>query len=247
MNVLILNGTPKKKDGASVFFSKQLSKILYGCKTQTTHLRNRGDFSQALFQLQNADAVVLSVPLYVDSVPSHILEFLMMAEQYCIQHNCHFKLYVISNSGFIEGKQNHVHLNTYECWCQRSDIEWGGGIGIGGGVMLKTLSVVFPILIFAFTIFSVFCLIKGADLSFSLFAPIVENVLLYLFFNIGVLTCNIRLASAIKSGKCMKNIYTRVMLPSFLFIIVTDIFMVLSALFNGKILFTLLKKDTPNS
>lgn len=53
-----------------------------------------------------------------------------------------------------------------------------------------------------------------------------------------------RLSINVRKLQQMKNYYTRVMVPAFLFIPMADIFMTISALFNGKIIFTLLKKDT---
>jgi len=40
---------------------------------------------------------------------------------------------------------------------------------------------------------------------------------------------------AIKMKKCIKNMYTRVMVPSFVFLVFASVFMALGALFNGKI------------
>lgn len=70
-----------------------------------------------------------------------------------------------------------------------------------------------------------------------------ENIGIYLFFNCGIFYCMARLSINVRKSQQMKNYYTRVMVPAFLFIPMADIFMTISALFNGKINFTLLKKD----
>jgi hypothetical protein len=48
--------------------------------------------------------------------------------------------------------------------------------------------------------------------------------------------------SAFYSQKVIKNKYTRTMVPSFIFLIFADIFMVLEVLFHGKTIFSLYRK-----
>jgi len=69
-------------------------------------------------------------------------------------------------------------------------------------------------------------------------------MLIWLFFNIGLFFNTFILAHAIKRRKLVKNRYTRAMIPSFLFLICADIFMVLSALLHGKLIFSLYKRIT---
>ena len=60
-------------------------------------------------------------------------------DSFCKEQNLSLKIYVISNNGFIEGKQNAPLFYVMENFCVRSDIHWCGGIGIGGGVMFNAL------------------------------------------------------------------------------------------------------------
>jgi len=75
----------------------------------------------------------------------------------------------------------------------------------------------------------------------SLLYGFFHSMIIWLFFSGGMLLYEFILACAIKMRKSIKMLYTRVMLPSFLFLIVADIFMALTALFHGKI-FSLNKK-----
>ena len=106
MKLLILNASPKKRGGASQFFSGILRLFLPGLVKKTVPLRSRKDFDHALSQLGSADAVCISFPLYVDGLPSHLVEFLSLAEEYCKARSLRFRLYAIANNGFIEGQQN---------------------------------------------------------------------------------------------------------------------------------------------
>lgn len=245
MKILILNGSPKKKSSTSKFLGKMAGVLLTGCKIQYASLRTKSDYPKILQQLKDIDALILAAPLYVDGIPSHVLEFLLQAEEFCIKHSCHFLVYAISNNGFIEGTHNKSHLRMYECWCRRTGLIWGGGVGIGGGEMFHCLAVYYPI---AFAVLIVVNLIShftmGTAITFSTWKPLMENIGIYLFFNCGILYCMARLSINVRNLQQMKNQYTRVMVPAFLFIPMADIFMAISALFNGKIIFTLLKKDT---
>lgn len=242
-NILILNGSPKKKSSTSGFLGKVMGFFLAGCNVRYASLRLPGGYSAILKQLEDIDVLILAVPLYVDGMPSHVLDFMQQAERFCVEHGCRFSLYVISNNGFIEGTHNKVHLNMYECWCRRAHITWGGGIGIGGGEMLSVLSVYFPIVFIVIAACNFIKYSTGTTAAFSDWMPLFINLAIYLFFNCGMIYCMIRLSAGIRRLSTVKNRYTRVMVPSFLFVPMAAIFMALTALFQGKIIFSLLKED----
>lgn len=244
MKALILNGSPKKNGGTSKFLGRVTGLLMKGFDVEYASLRAKSEYPKILKTLKNIDVLIIAAPLYVDGVPSHVLEFLQQAEEFCVQNDCHFSVYAISNNGFIEGAHNKSHLKMYECWCRRAGADWCGGIGIGGGEMFHCLAVYYPI---AFVVLIAVNLIKyasGTAAELSDWLPLAENIGIYLFFNCGVFYCIARLAANVRKLRQTKNRYTRVMVPAFLFIPMADIFMMISALFNGKIIFTLLGKDT---
>ena len=104
MNLLILNASPKKKGGASRFFSRLFRLFLPGIRKKEVSLSTRQDFQKVMELFPGMDVVCLFVPLYVDGLPSHVVEFLMQAEEYCKNHSCRFRLYALSNNGFVERK-----------------------------------------------------------------------------------------------------------------------------------------------
>ena len=243
MNLLILNASPKKKGGASRFFSGLFRLFLPGIRKKVVSLSCQQDFQRVLELLPGMDVVCLCVPLYVDGLPSHIVEFLIQAEGYCKNHPCQFRLYVLANNGFVEGKQNRPALNMLQAWCERAEITWGGGIGIGGGVMLRALGVLYPILIGIILLQMALSFFSTSTVSGELWRSLTIQIFTWLFLNSGVLFCMVRLSSAIRRERVLANQFTRVMMPSFLFIPIADIFMVLSSLFQSRFLFTLLKQD----
>ncbi|MDR0302409.1 MAG: hypothetical protein LBI04_08895, partial [Treponema sp.] len=73
-------------------------------------------------------------------------------------------------------------------------------------------------------------------------ASLGRSMAVWLIFNIAMLICEYILARNIKKEKTFNNIFTRVMVPSFIFLIFADIFMIIKALLNGKLIFSLFKK-----
>jgi hypothetical protein len=244
MNILVINGSPKKRGGASAFFSKVLGFMLSPQKVMLKTIGVSRNYENIFTDLKIMDVVIISVPLYVDSIPSHVIHFLQQMEQYCVNNKCKFMLYVISNSGFVGGHQNQAHLEQYKCWCERAGVTWGGGLGIGGGVMLYVIFYVILLLsIIQFVIGILINIFSGKPaVNNTLLLSFFRGMIIWLFFSSGMLFYEFILAQAIKKQKTIKNKYTRAMVPSFVFLIFADIFMVLEALIHGKIIFSLYKK-----
>ena len=243
MRVLFLTASPKRRGGASRYFASLLRLFLPGAQKTALPLRNRGDFAKALAALEGIDALCLCFPLYVDALPSHAIEFLEEAEAYCRERACRFRIYALGNNGFLEGRQNRPALRILRAWCERANLAYSGGIGIGGGVMLRVLGIVYPILFLlnlaqaALALWGAGGSVRGCLLSLGM--PVAG----WLFFHAAALAGMARLARAMRSGRETTDFYARVLLPAFLFIPIADLFMVLSSAFQGRCVFALCKRD----
>ncbi|MDD3921190.1 MAG: hypothetical protein PHO41_08490 [Eubacteriales bacterium] len=235
MKILIVNGSPKKRGGASNCFSTLLKPMLAGNTVTTLRVHNKADYPAALTALAEADAVVIAAPLYIDAIPTHLVCFLQEAERVCRENNCSFKLYVISNCGFIEGKQNALALSMYAAWCERAGVSWGGGLGVGGGVMLYVMLLLFPLSLLLNTIGLVQTVLQSGAVTAAELWSFAEGPLTTLFLSMGLLVFEAMLSYSIRHGKTVKNRYTRVLIPSFLFLIFADIFMLLGTIVKGGI------------
>ena len=187
MKTVFINGSPKKHFSASGYFLKLQSVFVRG-QSVSVNLRNKSDHQKVLEQLADADAAVFSMPLYVDGPPSHILAFLQDMEDFCKEHSLSLKIYIISNNGFIEGKQNAPLFSVMENFCMRSNTQWCGGIGIGGGVMFNALRIVFliEIGIFLLSVFIIGILYGNWVLSGATY-HLITALLIITFFHLGVL------------------------------------------------------------
>lgn len=236
MSTLILNGSPKKKLSMSRYIQKTV-KIMLGSKdVKECTLHSKSEIPHALQQLKGIDALVITAPLYVDSIPSQLLAFLQEAEAYCKMEGCHFSVYVLLNSGFIEGHQNECALDQYQCWAERAGLSWGGGVGIGGGVILGFYTLAIPI---AFLMFMISLFINASSgmplISQGMISALIGDLGSFLFFSSGMFTCEWLIARRIKKQKLGQNLFTRFMCPTLVFFICADIFMLIMCIFKGGI------------
>ena len=187
MKTVFINCSPKKRFCASAYFIF-LQRLFTGGKKATETLRGPADHARILGQLRDADAVVFSLPLYVDGVPSHVLRFMEKMETYCKDNKLHLNVYCIANNGFIEGRQNEPLMQVFENFCGRAGLTWGGGVGIGGGVMLNVTRIVFVVQIGILLLNIILSVTRtGNFFPKEAWKSFGENALFLLFFNLGVL------------------------------------------------------------
>lgn len=243
MKTVFINGSPKKRFSASNYFLKLQSTFVRG-QNVFLKLRTKSDHKEIFDQIINADVVLFSIPLYVDCVPSHVLFFLREMEIFCKENKLDLKIYVIANNGFIEGNQNAPLFRVMENFCIRCNLHWCGGIGIGGGVMFNTLRIILMINI---GIFFLGIFISGilyanwfpADIVHGL----ISTILLISFFHLGVLFYLVRMGLKINGRKNFGEKYTRILLPSFLFILIADVFFIIVSLLKGGLFKGWLKRN----
>ncbi len=233
MKTLLINCSPKKRFCASAYFLF-LQRLFIGGEKVKERLRSPADHARILAQLRDARAVVFALPLYVDGVPSHVLRFLEEMEAFCRENGLKLRVCCIANNGFIEGKQNEPLMRVFENFCVRAGLAWGGGVGIGGGVMLNVTRILF---LADVALLALNTLLSGAStgdlfpgeawLSFA------QSAALLLYFNLGVLFYLAGMGRAIRKGTFFGTKYTRILIPSFVFILFADIFFIIVSFLQG--------------
>ena len=233
MKTVFINGSPKKHFSASGYFGKLQSIFIRGEKV-FLRLRTKSDHKKIFEQIIDADIVIFLLPLYVDCVPSHILSFLREMEHFCKEHKIELKIYAIANNGFIEGTQNAALFRVMENFCTRSDLLWCGGIGIGGGVMFNALKVVSMI---ECGIFLLSVLISGIFYSNWFPRDAIQGFLFALLvifaLHAGAIFDMMKMGLKVNQGAALGEKYTRILLPSFLFLLIADVFFIIVSLFQG--------------
>ena len=230
---VLINCSPKRKLSVSGFLMRCAGILIRG-KKEYLHLRTPADHESILRALKTAGKVVFITPLYVDSVPSHMLPFLREMEDFCLENGLWLKVYVIANNGFIEGKQNEPLMQVMENFCACGGLEWCGGIGIGGGVMLNVERIMITVMFGLMLLELLFCAVQGGNVL----APVLSfgrSLLVLLVLACGIIAYGIRLAVHINRGTDAGKKYTRIMLPSFVFILFADLFFIIISVFQGGI------------
>ena len=245
MKTLFINCSPKKRFSASSYFIF-LQRLFVSGEKVTEKLRTAGDHERILEQLKSAQNVVFCLPLYVDGIPSHVLRFMEEMEDFCKKNSLRLNFYCIANNGFIEGRQNEPLMQSFEHFCSRAGLAWGGGVGIGGGVMLNVTRILFFVNIGLLLLNTALSVLRTGDffpkdawISFG------ESAALLVFFNLGVLLYLGRMGRFIRKGASAGKKYTRIMVPSFLFILFADIFFIIISLFQGGLFRGWLAKKQP--
>ena len=235
MKTIFINCSPKKRFCASSYFLF-LQRLFVRGEKVNEKLRTPADHARILEQLRDTQAVIFGLPLYVDGVPSHVLRFMEGMEEYCRENDLHFSVYCIANNGFIEGRQNEPLMQVFEHFCHRAGLTWGGGVGIGGGVMLNVTRILFVVEIALLVLNTVLSVVntgnffpKDAWISFG------ENAALLLYFNLGVLYYLAHMGRCIGNRTFSGKKYTRILIPSFVFIIFADIFFIITSILEGGI------------
>lgn len=241
MKTVFIDCSPKKKLSASGFIAAVTKWFVIGKKVQCK-LRTPKDYKMILDVIRDADAVVFSMPLYVDGVPSHVLPFLKEMEAEYKDIHADKRIYVIANNGFIEGRQNEPLMQNMENFCTRSGLNWCGGLGIGGGVMMNVMRIMICV------VFGLMLLQMAANgFAFAILKDFGKDVLEILILGCGIIAFDIWLAYCINMGKVYGKHYTRIMLPSFIFILVADIFFTIISLFQGGVFRGWFAKKKPDN
>ncbi|MDR1297645.1 MAG: NAD(P)H-dependent oxidoreductase [Deltaproteobacteria bacterium] len=156
MKIVILNGSPKGGDSASLRISRALAEAIQkqsrSGQTQPGQGRAGGGEEPALVRLnswglrpedliaslRDAGALVLVFPLYVDSVPSHLLALMEAVCQGGPRTTPGARLHAVVNNGFWESENNSPAFEVLRHFASESGLAWGQGLGWGGGGMIAT-------------------------------------------------------------------------------------------------------------
>ena len=242
---VLINCSPKRKLSVSGFIMRCAGLMIRG-KKEYLHLRTPADHAAILEALKTAGKVVFVTPLYVDSVPSHMLPFMKEMEAFCRENGLSLKVYAIANNGFIEGRQNEPLMQVLENFCLRAGLDWCGGVGIGGGVMLNVERIMLTVMFGIMLLNIVLQAVNGGNLlepvrSFG------TSLLQLVVLCCGILTYTVRLAVHINRGTDAGKRYTRIMLPSFVFILFADLFFIIMSVFQGGIFRGWLSRFKPDA
>lgn len=145
MKALLLIGSPRMKKSASFtlgqYLLDQLAEHDVAGKAYFVKraLRTPEETSALISAVAQADLVILSTPLYVDSLPAPVTRTLELLAQRLDEHErpSRQQLVAICNSGFPEAEHNDVALAISEQFARAAGFTWAGGLALGAGEAVK--------------------------------------------------------------------------------------------------------------
>ena len=143
--ICLLVGSPKKKNSASATLGLYLCNQLDHDKFayHETYLRSvlfekENNPSNWLDDVLKSDVIIFSSPLYVDCLPSYVLQAFERVYQERIEagKNKEMQFLAIINSGFPESSQSKIALDICHHFARESKMKWLGGLALGAGFVL---------------------------------------------------------------------------------------------------------------
>lgn len=134
-NVILLNGSPR----APKSNSKKYSEIfIHNYKGNAKYYEiSKKNHQQLCAEIETASDIVFVFPLYVDTIPVTLLNFLKTLKEY--PANQKPTVHILINCGFLEPEQNHIALEVMKLFCKQHGYPFGSTLSIGGGeAILKT-------------------------------------------------------------------------------------------------------------
>jgi hypothetical protein len=141
--IVLLNGSPKGRGGSSGSFGDYiLGKISKeGISKETFHVgksvRKEEKWNSLVESLKNADTIILTFPLYWDSLPSHLINGLEKLYTQKDELGKSQNFYTIINNGFPEPWHNEIAIEICKCFATKMDYKWQGALNIGGGAAIN--------------------------------------------------------------------------------------------------------------
>ena len=100
------------------------------------------DLNSLVSSLEDAETLVLCMPLYVDGVPSQMIRLMELFEQ--AYQGGSKKIYLLANMGLYESCQLQSLFSAVKQWCVKMGFAYCGGLGISAGELLGELMVHLP-------------------------------------------------------------------------------------------------------
>jgi len=142
MKILLVNGSPRRSKANSRIVLDEMRKRLG--EAHQYRMAETMAAPKATAADLDADLLIVAFPLYIDSLHSTLLRWLLSYEELRKAEagrglSRRVAMIGIANNGFHEGIQNKGALDILENFCERAGIEWRGGAGIGTGEMMTNV------------------------------------------------------------------------------------------------------------
>lgn len=134
MNLLLINGSPKRKNSNTEILLQAFKRPLEKNETIKTHslsLSHRPSEDKLLQAIQESHIIIIGFPLYNNSMPSSVLRLL----SHMRLHKAHLKnkkIGFVVQYGFVEGIHGQAVERWLDYWVKESGCDYIGSIIKGG-------------------------------------------------------------------------------------------------------------------
>lgn len=136
---VLLVGSPRTKKSTSASLGEYLFEQLNqrNVETQTFHiyttLNSPAKMDKLFSELDSADLVTLTFPLYVDTLPAPVISILEKIMLYRKGKSTHFYFSAIANCGFPEAHHTENALAICAEFARQNGFGWLGSLALGAG------------------------------------------------------------------------------------------------------------------
>ena len=139
-NILLLVGSPRKENSTSnaigEYLLEQFNKSDFNTQKKFLYYTKQEKTIGILDAIEWSDLIILSFPLYVDSLPAYVVKNLeIIKAKYNCGHGKYF--FAISNCGFPESYQNRTALDICQQFSKEMNWEWRGSLAVGMGAAIN--------------------------------------------------------------------------------------------------------------
>ncbi len=140
-SLLLLNGSPRGPRSNSM---RMLTHVAEGWQSTggtapaVLHLTKRADFERAVTEFASAETVLLGMPLYTDSMPALVAEFVEALEP-CVGRESNPRFGFLVQSGFSEALHSRGLERYLEKLAKRLGSPYAGTVVRGGGEALQAM------------------------------------------------------------------------------------------------------------
>lgn len=142
MKLSLVNASPKSNASTSGMLLQYLkTKLSLNSQIEEFHISSQGLSTEIIEKILDGDAVIFALPIYMGSLPSHLLYSLFQIEDY-VKAKVIKKttIYTIINGGFYEGEHSKIAIDMMKHWCKKTGLTWGQALGSGAGDMYGSLT-----------------------------------------------------------------------------------------------------------
>ena len=135
--ILLLNASMRSENGNSAKLAGKLRTCLSGDTEIIALKQYLKKPSELLCRLEEASAVILCMPLYVDGLPSQLIRFMETAERE--YRGGSKRIYILANMGLYESSQLVNLFGAVRQWCSKMHFSYCGGLGVSAGELIGVL------------------------------------------------------------------------------------------------------------